>query len=158
MKTRVRIILKLLGHKAAFDTRRQFLATIDSPLHSRLVRYVFNLTAERFDQLHFLDREAVWDAENNTVTARNSYEREPDSGVSGRWLDDRGARFQEPLFLGVENHAERGAILDRSARVEPFDFCVNVCEGWLSESRKMKERSPAYEIENAFCDAERHSK
>ena len=130
------------------------MTTIDRALHSGFVRHVFDLAAERFDQLHFLDRKAARDAENNTVTARNSHQREADSGVSGGRLDDGRARFEQTFFFGVENHAQRRAIFHRSAGIQPFDLCVNISEWWLCKSRKMKKGSLAYEIENAFCDAE----
>src|SRR6185436_1707908 len=94
MKTRVRIILKLLRHTAAFDGARQLATAIDRAFHACLVRNVFNLTAERFDQFHFLLRESARDAENNTVTTRNSHQREPDACVSGGWLDDRRAGLE----------------------------------------------------------------
>src|ERR1700752_3020388 len=75
MKTRVCIILKLLRHKAAVDGGGQFVTAVDRAFHASLVRHVFDLATESFDQLHLLDRKAVRDAEDNTVTACNSHER-----------------------------------------------------------------------------------
>src|SRR6185437_7839790 len=54
MKTRVRIILKLLRDETAVDGGREFVAAVNRALHSRFVRDVFKLAAERFNQLHLL--------------------------------------------------------------------------------------------------------
>src|SRR5215213_3280324 len=91
MKTRVRIILKWLRHKAAVDRSGKFVATINGALHSGFMRNVFNLTAESFDELHFLFRKASRDAENNTIATRHSHESETDSGIAGSGFDDRRA-------------------------------------------------------------------
>src|SRR5215208_1182954 len=156
MKTRVRIILKLLGHKAVVDGPGQFVAAVDRALHTRFVRHVLNFAAEGFNKLHFFLGKASRDAEDNTVTPRNSHQREPDSSVSRSGLDNRRAGFEQASVFGVANHPQRRAIFDGSAGIKPFDLCVNTGKGWLSKSGKMKEGSLAYEIENAFCDAERH--
>src|SRR6185295_17507451 len=104
MKTWVRIILKLLWHEATVDLAAEFVATVDRALHAGLVRHVFNLAAESFDQSHFFNRETFWDAENNTITTRDSHQRETDSGIAGGRLDDGRAGLEQAFFLGVENH------------------------------------------------------
>src|SRR5262245_39231198 len=119
MKTRVRIILKLLRHETAVDRFRELVTTIDRALHARLVRDVFELAAESFDQLHFLDCETARDAENNTVATRHSHECQPDACISCSRLDDGRAGFEQPLLLSVENHPQRRAVFNRSAGIEP---------------------------------------
>jgi hypothetical protein len=147
----------LLWDETAVDVRAEFVRTLDRALHPRFAGHVLDLAAEHFNELHLLFRETARDAENNTVTACDSHEREADAGVSRRRLDDRAAGFQQTFFFGVENHAESRAVFHGAAGVEPFDFCVNVSERWLNEAREMQKRSLAYEVENAFCDAKRHS-
>src|SRR5215217_2116439 len=156
MKTRVRIILKLLRHETAVDRVRELVTTVDRALNSRLVGDVFDLTAEGFDQLHLLDCVASRDAENNTVAARNSHECEADAGVAGGRLDYRGAGFEESFFLGIENHPQRRSVFNRSTGIKPFDFCVDTAEWWLCETGKMKKGSLAYKIQNTFCDTAVH--
>src|ERR1043165_1977936 len=129
------------------------MTAIDRALHTSLVRDVFELAAESLNQLHLLFGETARDAEDNTVATRNSHECEPDACISGGRLDDGGAGLEQPLFLGVENHPQRRTIFDGSARVEPFNFCVDAGEWWFRETGKMKKGSLAYQIQNTFCDA-----
>ncbi len=44
--------------------------------------------------------------------------RQTDPGVAGGWLDDRAARLEPPLALGLLDHADADPVLDRTARVE----------------------------------------
>src|SRR5262249_22756388 len=113
-------------------------AAVYCALHSRLVRNVFDLTTESFDQLHLFDCKAARDAENNTITARHSYESKTDAGVAGGGVDDRRARVKQTFFFGVENHAEGSAILYGTAGVHPFELCVDVSEWRLCETGEMQ--------------------
>src|SRR3954452_19163937 len=94
MKTRVRIILKLLWDETAVNRACELVTAIDRALHSHFVRHVFELAAESFDQPHLLFGKATRDAEDNTVATRNSHECEPNARVSSCRLDDSGAGLE----------------------------------------------------------------
>src|SRR5258705_9946053 len=75
MKTWVRTILKLLGHEAVLDIESQFSGAMKRSFHYRFVGDIVDLSPERFDQLHFFNCKPLGDAENNTISACNTYQR-----------------------------------------------------------------------------------
>src|SRR6266536_1554770 len=54
MKTWVRLVLKLLRNKTTLDFSRQLVSPSNCSGHARILRNIFDLSAERLHQLHFL--------------------------------------------------------------------------------------------------------
>src|SRR3990172_2910694 len=64
-------------------------------------------------------------AEAHRVTLRRPQHGESDPGIATRCLEDGPARLEEPFLLSIPQHGEAGAVLDRTAWVEPLGFRVN---------------------------------
>jgi hypothetical protein len=62
--------------------------------------------------------------------------REPDAGVARGRLDDRAARLELSLALGLLDHREADPVLDRAARVEELE---------LGEDPRMARRREPFE-------------
>ena len=81
-----------------------------------------HLGAERLERVHLLLRLLVGRREDAVVAFDDGGDREPHAGVARRALDDRAARLQQPRPLGVLDHPDRHAVLDRIAGVERLDL------------------------------------
>jgi hypothetical protein len=59
-------------------------------------------------------------------------------------------------LLGVKDHSQSGTVLHGTSRIKTFEFGINIGEGRRGETRKVEQRSIAYEFNNAFSYAESH--
>ena len=97
------------------------------------------------------------DAQLHFIAARRSNHRVRDAGIARRRVQNREAGTERARFLPLRNHARGGAILDRTARVLPFDFGANLdARTLLFELTETNERCAADQIEdgnaNGRCD------
>jgi hypothetical protein len=63
--------------------------------------------------------------EDTAVALARRGDGEADAGVAGGRLDDRSARLQLPVALGLLDHREPDPVLDRAARVEELELRKN---------------------------------
>ena len=73
--------------------------------------------AQRPQMLHLLARHLVGHDQHDAVALRDADLREAEPGVAGGRLDDRAALLQPAVLLGVGDHRQRDAVLDRAARI-----------------------------------------
>ncbi len=78
--------------------------------------------AERAQERDLLGRDLVGDDEDHPVALDRGGEREADAGVAGGRLDDRSARLQRSVALGVLDHAERDPVLVRAPGVQVLEL------------------------------------
>src|SRR5688572_24221512 len=135
MKARVSSILKLLRDEAISRLTGELPAPGNGSLHSCFVSHILNLTAERFNQFHFLDCEPLGNAEDNTIASRDSHKRQSNTGVTGGRFNDCCARLEYTPLFGVEDHSQSCTILHRAARIKPLEFCKDICSWRRHETR-----------------------
>src|SRR6266567_6643173 len=133
MKTWVRLVLKLLRNKTTLDFSRQLVSPSNCSGHARILRNIFDLSAERLHQLHFLHGISMRHAENNTITASGADQRQSYSCVAGSWLNYCGPVAKDAALFSIENHPQRYSIFYRPPGIEPFEFCINLGKGWWCE-------------------------
>src|SRR5678815_1720332 len=73
-----------------------------------------------------LDAERFRHRDDERISLRRAYHREPDAGVAAGCLDDRLSRLQRSLFLGIFDDSEREAIFYGAKRIEGFNLDVEV--------------------------------
>src|SRR5882724_10538303 len=144
MKTRVRLILKLLRDETAFNISCQLPRTLDRTLHSSFVRHIFKLATQHFDEFHFFCCKTVRYAEDNAIASCDANQCQPNPRVSGRGFDNGCPGTQSALFFGIQDHPQGSSVLNRTSRIESFQFCVNVGQRRWSKAGEMKQRSVAY--------------
>ena len=81
-----------------------------------------HLGAEGLQRVDLLLRLLVGRGEDALVALDDRGDREPHAGVAGRALDDRAAGLQRAALLGVLDHPDRHAVLDRVAGVDRLDL------------------------------------
>ena len=82
----------------------------------------FELCAVGFEQVPALNGHRVGHCQDNLVSFGCSYPCESDACVTAGRLDDRSARGEYAVALGIFDHSECDAVLDTAARVEVFEF------------------------------------
>ena len=78
--------------------------------------------AERLERVDLFLRLLVGRREDALVALDDGGNREPHAGVAGGAFDDGAARLQQPAALGVLDHLDRHAVLDRVARIERLEL------------------------------------
>ena len=73
-----------------------------------------------------LERHRLRHDEDQPVAADRGDHRQADAGVARGRLDDRAARPEDAAALGVLDHREADAVLDRAARVRPLGLHPHV--------------------------------
>ena len=85
--------------------------------------------AERLEQSHFFLRHLVGHREDALVALERRGDRQPDAGVAARAFDDRSARLEPSLTLGLLDDRPTDAVLDRSAGIEELGLArTPACE------------------------------
>jgi hypothetical protein len=85
----------------------------------------------------------VRDHDHGAVAARVADEREADPGVAGGALDDDPAGLEHAAPLGVQDDVERGAVLDRPARVQELGLPKDRAAGQLGRLAQLDQRGIA---------------
>ena len=81
-----------------------------------------DLGAERPQMLDLLARHLVGDDQHDVVALGDADLRQAKPGIAGGRLDDGAAGRQPPVALGIGDHRQRDAILDRAAGVLAFQL------------------------------------
>jgi hypothetical protein len=74
-------------------------------------------------------------AERQRIASRRRHLCEADARVSGSRLDDHLAGTERPAALGVNDHPERRAILDRPTGIHPFDLDPHLRHARVDDAR-----------------------
>ena len=125
MRLRVRRVVVLIRLPRASDLALQ-------PRRHRVVRTRIlrvdvcrahdHLGTERLQRVDLLLRLLVRRREDAAIALDRRNDGQAHAGVAGRPLDDGAARLELTAALGILDHAEGDAVLDRVARVEGLDL------------------------------------
>ena len=111
MDADVRRVRELVRHPVA-GALADPLCFLDRRKHTALRICEHQLGAVRCERAFTLFAHRLGDAEDQAIAARGCDLSEPDPCIARRRLDDRASGAEDAALLGVEDHAERGAILD----------------------------------------------
>jgi cysteine synthase A len=67
--------------------------------------------------------------DHRAIAAAGAEQGQPDPGIAGGALDDAAAGADQPAPLGIQQQAQRGAVLDRAAGVEELGFAQDLAAG-----------------------------
>jgi hypothetical protein len=81
-------------------------------------------------------------AQGHAVPAGGTEHGVRNAGVAGGGIEEHPARLERPSALAVEDHRERGAILDGSARIARLELGVELDAGLGFEPAQSDERRP----------------
>src|SRR5690606_33509740 len=81
--------------------------------------------------------------DDGAVAAAGAQQRQADAGIAGGALDDGRARAQRTAALGIQQQAQRGAVLDRAARVEELGLAEDLAAGQLRGAAQADQRGVA---------------
>ena len=125
VRLRVRHVRVLVGLEAAGDL-------LGEPRRDRVVRLRrvvvdrrrrdHDLGAVRAEHRDLLLAHLVGHDEDAAVALARRGDGQPDAGVARGRLDDRAARLELPLALGLLDHREADPVLDRAARVQVLEL------------------------------------
>jgi hypothetical protein len=110
-------VLELLRHPGARRRGNDLLRLGDRALHALLARCQLEPGAIGQHQAPALDAHAVGHDQDQRVALDRRHHRQADAGVARGRLDDGATGFQQAARLGVLDHGQRDAVLDRTARV-----------------------------------------
>ena len=111
-------VLELEGGKRARGFRGHGPAAADGARHGLCLRSADHRGAKTAHEDAFLFGKAFGHKEYDFVTAMHAHQGKPHPGIAGGRLDDGCARLQQAAPFGVQNHAQRGPILDAAAGIE----------------------------------------
>ena len=128
VRLRIGVVVELIGENRVRRLLRDALRH-----HHVVVRMIGrhrrrrhdHLGAERLEQPHFFLRHLVGHREDALVALERRRDRESDAGVAARAFDDRSARLEPPLALGLLDDRFADAILDRAAGIEELRLRVD---------------------------------
>ena len=90
--------------------------------------------------------------DDRAVAAGIADERQADAGIAGRALDDDTAGLKQAALLGILDDEERGAVLDRAARVEELGLAENRAAGHLRGAAQFDQRRIADRADKTVAD------
>src|SRR3984885_15861617 len=122
----IRAILELQCSKAARSFFSHGAATANSPCHGLFLRSADHGGAKAPHEDAFLLRKAFRHKKNHLVAAMHANQGQPNPGIPGRCLNDGSTWLQQTATLCVQNHAQRGPVLDAAPGIEELEFGVNV--------------------------------
>ena len=91
-------------------------------LHAAGLRRQHELGAVRAHRLPTLERQVVRHHEDHPVALHRRDHRQRDAGVAGRGLDQRVAGPDVAALLGLDDHRQRRAVLDRARGIVAFEL------------------------------------
>ena len=125
VRRRVREVVVLVG----LPRVRHFLleARRDRIVRARILRIDVgraddHLGAERLQRVDLFLRLLVGRREDALVALHHRGDRQPHPGVAGRAFDDRAAGLEQPRPLGILDHPDGHAVLDRVAGIERLEL------------------------------------
>ena len=100
---------------------------------------------------NFLLRHLVGDDDGEPVSLLRGDEGEREARVAGGRLDDRAARLQLAVLLGLLDHRKTDAILDRATRIVAFELEEQLAAAGV-EALGLDDRRVADQFEDALVD------
>ena len=93
---------------------------------------------------------AFGNEKNHPIAAIHAYQRQADAGVARRRLQNRRTRLEQAAPFGIENHSQRGAVLDAAARIQEFELGIDRRRLRADHPAKMQHRSLAHQFGDVF--------
>ena len=100
------------------------------------------------DQLAAFLTDRIRHDDDGLVSAHSADQRQTDALISACRLDDDGILGQEPLFLRIRDHIERGAGFDGSADVETLELDKDLCAVRIAQTIQTHNRRVAHRRKN----------
>ena len=125
MEVGVRLVLELASEEPAVGVR-QLHGLGHHPGAAGRRRGEHDLGAEEAHQLPALHAEGFRHGDDQRVPLLRAHHRQADAGVAAGGFHHGLAGLEGTATLGILDHAERQAILDRAERIEGFDLDVEV--------------------------------
>ena len=85
----------------------------------------------------------------------HAHQGEPYPGIAGRRLEDGPTRLQQTTTLRVQNHAQRGPVLDAAAGIEELEFGVDVGRPCGHDPVKVKHGGGPHQLRHIFSNMQR---
>ena len=155
MEFAVREVLELVGPERAAGI---LLVHCRGDAARRVHKVLRVLVRHRRDQAHLgavrpqrLDLGAalvIRHDDNAAITQRAANQRQADARVARRALDDGAAGLQITAGFGGPDHAERGAVLDRAARIHEFGFAEYFAAGLIRQAIQPDQRRVADAVDD----------
>ena len=154
MGSRVGRVGELLRDEGVRCLLGEFLSLGDGALHALRAVRQDNLRAVCLEQVAALDAHRLRHCQDGFVAASCCDAGEADARVAGGRLDDRSARLQFAVFLGLLDYGLRDAVLDGASRIEVLELHVDVSLDviGLDEVVGLQERRTADQFRNAVVD------
>ena len=64
--------------------------------------------------------------------------------------------MRDATLFSIKNHSQRRAVFDASARIQVFEFSVNIRERGPAETREVQQRSVTNKLNNVLSRTRRH--
>ncbi len=127
----------------------------DRPVGALVARREDDLGAEHLEELAALDRHVLGQHDLDRVALDAGDHGHGDAGVARRRLDDRLARRQRAVGLGLLDHAEGDAVLDRARRVLPLHLAEDADVGVGADPAHVDHRRVADHVEHGGVHSHR---
>ena len=147
-------IFKLAGHKRAGSLGCKRLCLPDSTQHAFIVGGARHVRAQRAHDDDFLFRESFGYEERDFVSAIHADERESDTSVARRGLDDCPARRETSVALGLPNNADCSAIFNAAAGIQVHEFGENFASAYRLKTPQVEHGRLSNQFSDVFGNAQ----
>ncbi len=148
-------IFELQRGKRARGFRGHGAAAADGARHGLCLRSADHGGAKATHEDAFLFRKAFGHKEHDLVAAMHAHQGKPHPGIAGGRLEDGCARLQQTTPFGVQNHAQRGPVLDAAAGIEELEFGVNIGRPGGHHPVKVQHGGGPHQLRHIFGDMQR---
>jgi hypothetical protein len=115
-------------------------------------RHFDQLGAAQAQHVLLLAALGVGDDDHRPIPERVGDDRKPDAGIARRSLDDDAAGPERAALDRVHDDEQRGAILDRLARVHELGLAQNGAPGELGRMLELDQRRLADRLDDTVAD------
>ena len=142
-------ILELLEHDRSGNLREQGFGPGDGPFHAFGPGGEDHLCAVGRHEPLPLDAHRLGHRENQLIALQCADERQSDTRIAARGLDDRGSGTERAAGFGLLDHRQGDAVLHASGGVEQFDLGDDPGHGagLPAQARQLDQRRVADEVQ-----------
>ena len=142
-------VLELLEHDRSGNLREQRLGPGDGPLHAFGPGGEDHLCAVSRHEPLPLDAHRLGHGEDQLIAFQCADERQSDTRIAARGLDDHGSGTDCAAGFGLLDHRQGDAVLHASGGVEQFDFGDDPGHGagLPAQARQFDQRCVADEVQ-----------